>query len=391
MTRRVLDLNKEVYTSKHSPLDVSADSLYPSDIKESLSSVGSFTGGSILTLFNNLDTSLTATGATNPKYLEVFLERPMRMYEMGLVTKTGSFSNVKIFLKDRQGTVLATIDDSANATTYTSNAYRTTFGKNVCCIRVEFHTVNTITLSFIYARKVLKTESLIMGLDDATGLPVAATFDNGEFIVGGQIKLKTAENDVVGAAHPLQVIPYLEDENGVQGKMLSDNMFLGAPVILNSEHHEIHCGDSFVTSRVVDLGNGASDDLLIVVPNEAGTGQSQILYHLLANIDVETESLVYLYEGPTTSANGTQITSYNRERNSALTAGMSVYYGPTVSATGTQLQVAHLGSGRLVGRSGRSEEFVLKNNTKYLLRVTNLTANNNYISWELNHYRHPGI
>lgn len=139
------------------PFPTDGDSIYAKDVKDSLSDVGTFTGADLTTLFNNLDDSITSTGATNPKYFKFFLERPAKIGAVALVAKTGSFKNVKILLKDRQGNALATIDDNTNTTPYGSHEYAVPGVSNVCCIQIEFHTTDDITLSFLYIRKAVAT------------------------------------------------------------------------------------------------------------------------------------------------------------------------------------------------------------------------------------------
>jgi len=186
---------------------------------------------------------------------------------------------------------------------------------------------------------------------------------------------------------------YLEDEFGNVARMLSDNLFLGAPVVINSEHHEIHCGDSYEATDKVTLTNGASRDYLIIVPNETGTGQSQKLYHFLDFIEVEAETTATLFEGADRVA-GTAITSYNRNRNSTLTDTLDISHTPTGGTTdGTSIWGPwRIGSGRNdAGDRGRSAEFVLKNNTKYILRITNETNADNIVNVEFDYYVHPGV
>lgn len=148
---KIIDSDKDEIGVQN-PFSIDCDTVYSKDIKTSLDNIGTFTG-TISSLFENLDNSITDSSATNPKYFEFFLERPIKIGALALVAKTGSFKNVKILLKDRQGTTLATIDDSTNSTPYTSREYNISGAKNVCCIRVEFHTVDAITLSFIFIRK----------------------------------------------------------------------------------------------------------------------------------------------------------------------------------------------------------------------------------------------
>ncbi len=207
----------------------------------------------------------------------------------------------------------------------------------------------------------------------------------------GNFKISIQEFDpaVATNVNKLNIAPYLVDEFGVYSHMLSDNIFSGSPVVISTEHHEIHCGDSYLGCRVADLPNGGTDSILIIVPNETGTPQK--LYHFLPNTTNESETIWYLYEAPVTSANGTTITQYNRNRNSLNTTGLQLFHTPTITNLGTLICIRHSGSGRGIGGEDRSEEFVLKNNTKYLLQAINQTAVNNHITWELNHYIHPGI
>ena len=217
----------------------------------------------------------------------------------------------------------------------------------------------------------------------------SGTMTNINSTTGGNLKVSVEESDPNAT---LIVKPYLIDEFGNTAQMLGDNYYQGSPIVIDVEHHEIHCGDSYRAIRKVDLGNGASDNILITVPNETGTELTQKKYHLTIQLDTELEADYSFYEAPTTTANGTAMTFYNRNRNSAFTTGLTIHHTPTVTADGTLLDGDHWGSGRNAGGAQRGElEWVLKNNTKYLLRITNSTSNNNYISWKIDHYIHPGV
>lgn len=84
------------------------------------------------------------------------------------------------------------------------------------------------------------------------------------------------------------------------------------------------------------------------------------------------------YEGTTTSDDGTPAPTQNTNRNSANTAGVVFYANPTVTDDGELLQSiwAHptsTGTGNKTGvadvRTGAA--WVLKPDTKYLIRITN--------------------
>jgi hypothetical protein len=72
---------------------------------------------------------------------------------------------------------------------------------------------------------------------------------------------------------------------------------------------------------------------------------------------------------------------------------LTVFHTPTVGATGTTvIREWHIGSGRSVGGGDRAtQEFILKQNTKYLIRINNQTTNNNYMALKLSWYEHTNI
>lgn len=181
--------------------------------------------------------------------------------------------------------------------------------------------------------------------------------------------------------------PILTDEFGVESQAASDNVFAGAALVIDVDHHEIHCGDSYMATRSVDLGNGAADTIILNVPNE-----SIRRYHMVLAVTSELECNLDIYEGATTVADGTALTQYNRDRNSANTTGITTFHTPNTPAGGTLIETRHWGSGKSSGGETRGQqEIILKNNTKYRLVATNSTTSSNYISWEINHYVHPGI
>jgi len=156
--------------------------------------------------------------------------------------------------------------------------------------------------------------------------------------------------------------------------------------VVDYEHHEIHSGSSFTASYKADIGNGANLDLLIVTPDTTKWT------HLTYDIDVEAETDIMFYEAPTATA-GDAVVAYNRDRNSATTATTTVTSTPTSITPGTTIiRSYHLGSGRDTGGGERgTHEFVLKQNTKYLFRLTNATTNNNYMAVKLDWYEHTNI
>ena len=197
----------------------------------------------------------------------------------------------------------------------------------------------------------------------------------------------------------VNVIQYITDEYNISNTILGDNIFRGAQIAITPEHHEIHCGDSYEMSTIGDLGNGGVIDIIIIVPDEGvidgdNTGLDQTIkqYHFQGTIETESESTVEFYEGVKVSANGTLLDVFNRNRNSTNADELLMYSDATVIDTGTRLAIHKIGSGRATGgMQSRSDEFILKNDSIYLLRITNNVTTNNYYDVYLNYYVHPGV
>ena len=134
----------------------------------------------------------------------------------------------------------------------------------------------------------------------------------------------------------------------------------------------INAGKAFSHNVIHTLSNGQTFYHLIVTPN------TTTRIHLKYSIDATGPLTVELYEAPTTSANGTAADSYNRDRNSATATVLLVYHGPTVSADGTLLEAHSIGAsgGAKSGSTDSSDEFILKQNTKYVIKYVSKASQN---------------
>lgn len=185
--------------------------------------------------------------------------------------------------------------------------------------------------------------------------------------------------------------PYLADEFWDQTQMLSDNYFDWSPIVIDTEHHEIHCWDALTVSHSVDLWNWATRNILIVTPTPSPSTKR---YHFYIEIETESETDYSLFEWTTVSWNWTAISAYNRNREDPVVSETEVlfYHTPTITTDWTLIENLHWWSGKWVWWTARwQNEWVFKNNEKYMIRVTNATANNNYISIKINYYVHPWV
>lgn len=85
------------------------------------------------------------------------------------------------------------------------------------------------------------------------------------------------------------------------------------------------------------------------------------------------------FDGTIVSNNGTEVIVTCMNRNIEYNVETKVYHTPTVTASGTAMRVGLLPGGSGPKSSGgtvrEGAEWTLKPNTKYLIRVTNLSGN----------------
>lgn len=157
-------------------------------------------------------------------------------------------------------------------------------------------------------------------------------------------------------------------------------------VVIGLEHYKLHAGDMFTVLEVTDLGNMAVRDILIVTPNTTRWA------HLVWEIEHELETSIQFYRDTVYTNAGTAIPSFNRNGNSATVATTLVTHTPTITNVGTLVGTIQQGSGKKAGGSDReSNEFILEQNTAYLVRISNLTVNNNLIFMKLNWYEQTSL
>lgn len=184
--------------------------------------------------------------------------------------------------------------------------------------------------------------------------------------VGATI-IPVATEDVSGIHYPLYM---LVDETGT--KKAHVDPFSGAVGAIEQEHMKIHEGKGFTVSKRLTIANvGGIRELLAVVP----VG----VYPHFRSFTVTSDggpNDVDFYEGTTVSANGATITPFNNDRNSSTTAGLLVYDTPTITADGTLLEPILIPGTKQAGSFGSeaSNEWILKADEAYMIRITNNTT-----------------
>ena len=139
------------------------------------------------------------------------------------------------------------------------------------------------------------------------------------------------------------------------------------PAYIDEEHNEIHEGHMFDTCELATLGVGATRDYMIT------TGAKSA--HMKFAVTGDGKGNVAIYEGSTTSANGTPMVINNRNRQSTGLPVSTVNSAPTVTALNTMLCQELFGSSVISGGGTRADnEWILKKSTKYIIRVTATVA-----------------
>jgi hypothetical protein len=141
------------------------------------------------------------------------------------------------------------------------------------------------------------------------------------------------------------------------------------------EHHLVHDGASYTYSDVLSL-NG-TQDYLITTPDTTTWG------HFTYEVDTTGATEIDLYESA--DRNGTTAqTIYNRDRNSANTATITVHKNQSGGTTdGTKILYKSTAL-RAATYASEANERILKRNTKYIFRL--VTGGAQTVSIVLNWY-----
>lgn len=198
---------------------------------------------------------------------------------------------------------------------------------------------------------------MIINDDDAelTKAVITAEDENGDFVnvraIQGQTgnNLKVSVDQVDPSTNSLKTIDY--------------------------SHAELHAGDHYVCSDPNELDSAATQVFLLTTPNTTKW------IHMSTIFDGTAITQIDIYEGADRTGT-TALTCLNRNRNSIKTAGLTIHRGVSGGTTdGTLLPLSYKsGSATNQARSAatnRSEnELILKQNTKYLIRITSGSADN---------------
>jgi len=154
---------------------------------------------------------------------------------------------------------------------------------------------------------------------------------------------------------------------------------------IDYEHHEIHAGSHFFYTDKVTLGSAGTQVYLITTPNTTKWA------HIIMQITGSAITTVDIYEGADRTGTTAQ-TVFNSNRNSLTAATTTVHKDVSGGTTdGTLMWTRSSGAATQQSRTGmeagRNAEKILKQATKYLIRITSGTASN-LTNIQLDWYEH---
>jgi len=140
---------------------------------------------------------------------------------------------------------------------------------------------------------------------------------------------------------------------------------------------QIHEGNHYFYKTVIPF-NGADNEIqyfMFTTPN------TDTRIHANVRFSSSVEMEVSINEGGTVSDNGTTITTFNNDRNSENTPGLTAYAGPTVTTLGTEIWKARSGDGKTPSgvSPSLSYEIVPAKNEMYIYKIQKLVVNTGYI------------
>ena len=161
-------------------------------------------------------------------------------------------------------------------------------------------------------------------------------------------------------------------------------------VAQDSPGSNVQLGNAFylTAGAVLTVASGSFYDVMIITGTTKEIHLKDISVNVLKNA-AGGNTQFRLYEAPTTTANGSASTIYNNNRRleGTITPDFTAYIAPTVTSPGVILlnYLTHNDWETYVAPSYTNAwEFVLKTNTKYLLRFFNNTNQGNdftYLYW----------
>jgi hypothetical protein len=156
------------------------------------------------------------------------------------------------------------------------------------------------------------------------------------------------------------------------------------------EHHEIHGGGAYRGGYAGVLAGDATKDVTLLTPSNGKQ------CHIVIAVDTSNSADAWFYELMEVTSNGTPITPRNANRNIPDESSLQAFFvdGTVVTTNAVILGHRHVGAegsrpGTSIGGSASvREEWILKENTWYTLRLSDTSSEDQNVLMRLEWYEH---
>lgn len=165
----------------------------------------------------------------------------------------------------------------------------------------------------------------------------------------------------------------------------------GAIETIDYAHHEIHAGSHYFVVYSALKDNAGTVEVRIATPDTTKWAHMRIV------VDFGLAGTAQMWSGTTkTHVADNAIIPMNRNQNSTSTSGLTICHTPAGAEAAAALLTQYVGSATVSGKAAgggnatNEAEFILKQNTAYLIRGTS-RADGNSVSIILDWYEHTNI
>jgi hypothetical protein len=185
--------------------------------------------------------------------------------------------------------------------------------------------------------------------------------------------------------HPVRI--YSTEEDAIYTFAKVDTA-TNAVMVVDYSHHEIHGGSGYLAIYSALKADTEFIEVRIQTPNTTKWA------HMVMDIECALAGYIQLWMNTTkTHVTGNAIVPMNRDHNSSSASGLTLCHTPAGTESATAALAEYVGAaasgGRVAvgGEANSRAEFILKQNTAYLIRATS-RADGNALSIILDWYEH---
>jgi hypothetical protein len=299
------------------------------------------------------------------------------------------------------GSVRGTLDDSGTNTPYGTHTYNFSlvYPAIFVAMRISFCTSNRVGITNLTIPKQIHTASMIYGVDEDTDLLTPIKTAGGDFNVLARLRgptgnhkigeqLLSAATDDLKNKYGLTTASVLYGLNGIKVSPIEIDPTTHSLISVDYSHHEVHAGEHFFYTDKNTLNTAGTIVYLVTTPNT--TKWTHFTFVITGN----AITTVDIYENSDRTGTTAQ-TVLNNNRNSAIAATTVLHKAVSSGTTdGVLIWTRQSGSSSQQSRTGmeatHSAEKILKQNTKYLIRITS-GSDSNLTNIQLDWYEHTNL